>query len=128
MSIRRWMGLTLILALALLAAAAGPVTAQAPAQKPAATPAPAGPEIALAMLKDKFEPAELKVPANKAFVLVITNRDDISHEIDISKLKIERKVRPGQTIKVPIPALKAGKYEMEDDDSTPNLKGAIVAE
>ena len=91
-------------------------------------PAPAGPEIALAMLKDKFEPAELKVPANKAFVLVITNKDDISHEIDISKLKIERKVRPGQTIKVSIPALKAGKYEMEDDDSTPNLKGAIVAE
>ena len=27
-----------------------------------------------------------------------------------------------------VPALKAGKYEMEDDDSTPNLKGAIVAE
>jgi hypothetical protein len=116
--------------LALLAAAAGPVTAQAPAQKPAAAPAPAGPEIALAMLKDKFEPAELKVPANKAFVLVITNKDDISHEIDIDipKRKIERKVRPGQTIKVSVPALKAGKYEMEDDDSTPELKGTIVAE
>ena len=128
MLIRRWMGLTLVVALALLAAPVGPVTAQAPARKPAVAPAPAGPEIALAMLKDKFEPAELKVPANKAFVLVITNKDDISHEIDISKLKIERKVRPGQTIKVSIPALKAGKYEMEDDDSTPNLKGAIVAE
>jgi heme/copper-type cytochrome/quinol oxidase subunit 2 len=113
----RLTGLTLIAALAMLAGSAGPATGQAP---------PA--EVALAMEKDKFVPAELKVPANKAFVLVLTNKDDISHEIDIPKLKIEKKVRPGQTIKMPIPALKAGKYEMADDDSTPNLKGAIVAQ
>jgi hypothetical protein len=118
MHTRGWMGLTLIVALGLLAGSAGPATGQAP---PAA-------EVALAMEKDKFVPAELKVPANKAFVLVLTNKDDISHEIDIPKLKIEKKVRPGQTIKVRVPALKAGKYEMADDDSTPNLKGVIVAE
>jgi hypothetical protein len=110
------MAFMLITTLGLLVGSAGLAAAQAPA------------EVALAMEKDKFVPAELKVPANKAFVLVLTNKDDISHEIDIPKLKIEKKVRPGQTIKVPIPALKAGKYEMEDDDSTPQLKGVIVAQ
>jgi heme/copper-type cytochrome/quinol oxidase subunit 2 len=116
MRTRRWLGFTLIVALGMLAATAGPATGQAPA------------EVALAMEKDKFVPAELRVPANKAFVLVLTNKDDISHEVDIPKLKIEKKVRPGQTIKVRVPALKAGKYEMEDDDSTPHLKGVIIAE
>lgn len=116
MRIRRSRAFTLIAVLGWLAASAGLAAAQAPA------------EVALAMEKDKFVPAELKVPANKAFVLVLTNKDDISHEIDIPKLKIEKKVRAGQTIKVPIPALKVGKYEMEDDDSTPQLKGVIVAQ
>jgi heme/copper-type cytochrome/quinol oxidase subunit 2 len=116
MHTRRWMGFTLIVALGLVAGSVGPAAGQAPA------------EVALAMEKDKFEPAELRVPANKAFVLVLTNKDDISHEIDIPKLKIEKKVRAGQTIKVRVPALKAGKYEMADDDSTPNLKGVLIAE
>ena len=86
------------------------------------------PEIPLAMEKDKFVPAELRVKAGQPFVLVLTNKDDITHEIDISKLKIEKKVRAGQTLKIPIPALKPGKYELEDDDSTPELKGVMIAE
>jgi hypothetical protein len=116
MRIRRSVAFTLIAVLGLLAASAGLAAAQAPA------------EVALAMEKDKFVPAELRVPANKAFVLVLTNKDDISHELDIPKLRIERKVRPGQTVKLRMPALKAGKYEIADDDSTPSLNGVIIAE
>jgi cupredoxin-like protein len=116
MRTRRWLGLSLFVALRMLVGSPEPATGQAPA------------EVALAMEKDKFVPAELKVPANKAFVLVLTNKDDISHELDIPKLRIEKKVRPGQTIKLRMPALKAGKYEVVDDDSTPQLNGAIIAE
>jgi heme/copper-type cytochrome/quinol oxidase subunit 2 len=87
-----------------------------------------GPEVQLAMEKDKFVPAELKVKAGQPFVLVLTNKDDITHELDISKLRIEKKVRAGQTLKIQMPALKPGKYELEDDDSTPELKGVMIAE
>jgi hypothetical protein len=120
MHVRRSTGFTLIIAAVLLAGSARP----APAQAPAAALA----EVPLAMEKDKFVPAELRVPANKPFVLVLTNKDDISHELDIPKLRIERKVRAGQTLKIRMPALKVGKYEIADDDSTPSLNGAIVAE
>ena len=85
-------------------------------------------EVPLAMEKDKFVPAELKVKAGRPFVLVLTNKDDISHEFDIAKLRIEKKIRAGQTLKIQIPALKPGKYELEDDDSTPELKGVMIAE
>jgi len=115
----RWVtGLTLILAavVAELGAGAVPVAAQAQV------------EVPLTMTKDAFDPAELKVKAGTRFILVITNKDDITHEIDIPKLRIEKKVRAGQVLKVQIPALKPGKYELVDDDSTPELHGMMIAD
>jgi heme/copper-type cytochrome/quinol oxidase subunit 2 len=114
-----WIGLTLLVTLSPLGGFLGvppPATAQAPV------------EVPLAMEKDKFVPSELKVKAGVRFILVLTNRDDIMHELDIPKLRIEKKVRPGQTVKLQMPALKAGAYELVDDDSTPELHGAMIAE
>jgi len=108
--------LALVVTWLLLGAPAPPVVAQGPT------------EVPLAMDKDKFVPAEVRVKAGRPFVLVLTNKDDITHELDISKLRIQKKVRPGQTLKIQIPALKPGKYELEDDDSTPELKGVMIAE
>jgi heme/copper-type cytochrome/quinol oxidase subunit 2 len=85
-------------------------------------------EVPLAMEKDRFVPEELKVKAGSAFILVLTNRDDITHELDIPKLRLEKKVRPGQTLKLQMPALRPGRYELVDDDSTPELHGVMVAE
>ncbi len=85
-------------------------------------------EVKLTMEKDKFVPAELKVKAGRPFVLVLTNADDITHELDIPNLKLEKKVRAGQTLRLQMPALKPGKYQLVDDDSTPNLSGVMIAE
>jgi hypothetical protein len=109
------LGLVLV-AIVVFGASAPPAAAQGPV------------EVPLAMEKDRFVPAELRVKAGRPFVLVLTNKDDISHELDIEKLQIERKIRAGQTLKIQIPALKPGKYELEDDDSTPELRGVMIAE
>jgi heme/copper-type cytochrome/quinol oxidase subunit 2 len=109
-------GLALLLALGLLGGSRPPASAQAP------------PEVKLTMAREAFVPAELRVKAGAPFVLVLTNSDDISHELDIPKLEIERKVRPGQTIRLRIPALKPGQYELVDDDATPSLNGLMIAE
>ena len=85
-------------------------------------------EVPLTMDKDQVRSGELKVKAGTRFILVITNKDDITHEIDIPKLRIEKKVRAGQVLKLQMPALKPGKYELVDDDSTPELHGVMVAE
>jgi Cupredoxin-like domain len=112
----RWTALAVVVGLGLSAGAAPLALAQAPA------------EVPLAMEKDRFVPAEVRVKAGRPFVLVLTNRDDISHELDIPKLRLEKKIRPGQTLRLPIPALKPGTYELIDDDSTPSLSGTMVAE
>jgi heme/copper-type cytochrome/quinol oxidase subunit 2 len=108
--------LVLALAVGLLGAPASHVTAQAPV------------EVPLTMEKDRFVPAELRVKAGTGFILVLTNKDDITHELDIPDLRIEKKVRPGQTLKLQMPALKPGKYRLVDDDSTPELHGLMIAE
>jgi heme/copper-type cytochrome/quinol oxidase subunit 2 len=116
---RRWVAysaLTLAVGLSVLGGWTRPAVAQAQV------------EVPLTMTKDQFDPAELKVKAGARFILVITNKDDITHEIDIPKLRIEKKVRAGQVLKVQIPALKPGKYELVDDDSTPELHGMMIAE
>jgi uncharacterized cupredoxin-like copper-binding protein len=112
----RHTALALALTLALAATPAPPATAQPPA------------EVTLAMTKDQFVPAEVRVKAGRPFVLVLTNQDDITHELDIPKLRLEKKVRPGQTVRLQIPALRPGRYELIDDDSTPNLEGMLIAE
>jgi heme/copper-type cytochrome/quinol oxidase subunit 2 len=116
---RSWIrAATLASAAGLAVLAAGPVPLAAQAQV----------EVPLTMTKDAFDPAELQVKAGARFILVITNKDDITHELDIPKLRIEKKVRAGQVLKLQIPALKPGKYELVDDDSTPELHGMMIAE
>jgi heme/copper-type cytochrome/quinol oxidase subunit 2 len=117
--VRRWLASSIVILTAVVTAldtGTLPVAAQAQA------------EVPLTMTKDAFDPAELKVKAGTRFILVITNKDDITHEIDIPKLRIEKKVRAGQVLKLQIPALKPGKYELVDDDSTPELHGMMIAE
>jgi heme/copper-type cytochrome/quinol oxidase subunit 2 len=107
-----WLGVTF----SLLGISAVPAGGQAP------------PEVKLTIQKDTFEPAELRVKAAGRFILVIINNDDITHELDIPKLRLEKKVRPGQTVRLQLPALKPGRYDLADDDSTPNLHGVMIAE
>jgi heme/copper-type cytochrome/quinol oxidase subunit 2 len=119
MGMKRWVAsstLTLAVGLSVLGAWTRPAVGQAQV------------EVSLTVTKDSFDPAELKVKAGARFILVITNKDDITHEIDIPKLRIEKKVRAGQVLKLQIPALKPGKYELVDDDSTPELHGMMIAE
>jgi len=72
------------------------------------------------MEREQFVPAELWVKAGRRFVLRLTNKDDITHELDIPKLRLEKKARPGQTVRLQMPALQAGQNQLIDDDSTPN--------
>lgn len=111
-----WTCLTLVVAFGLL----GCLTRWAIAQAPM--------EVKVILEREQIVPAEVRVKAGSPFVLVLTNKDDITHELDIPKLRLEKKVRPGQTVRLQLPALKPGTYDLADDDSTPNLHGVMIAE
>lgn len=79
-------------------------------------------------IKDhKFSPAELHVPAGKAFYLEISNQEAQADEFETSSPPLEKVVQPGATGKVRVRPLAKGRFPFYDDFH-PDNKGVIVAD
>ena len=80
-------------------------------------------------IKDhRFEPAELKVPANKRITLTVINDDATPEEFESRPLKVE-KVIPGKSkATVQFGPLKAGKYKFEGEFNSKTAQGVVIAE
>jgi hypothetical protein len=75
----------------------------------------------------KFQPSELRAPANKPIMLRIKNRDAASMEFESKSLRVEKVVPANSEGTVRIRALKPGKYEFFDDFNESN-RGTLVVE
>jgi heme/copper-type cytochrome/quinol oxidase subunit 2 len=117
MGTRRWR-LALAVVVTLVALGAWPRSASPQAPR----------EVTVTIERDRFVPAEIRVDAGRPLVLVVTNRDDVVHEFEIERLDVEKRIGVGHTVRIPVPAPKPGRYEVEDDDSTPPLKGVLIVE
>ena len=85
-------------------------------------------EIPLVIEKNRFQPDVIKVKADAPFVLVITNKDKGPEEFDMAQPRIEKVIPGGKTVKLKIPALKAGKYPFVGEYHSETAKATIVAE
>ena len=111
-----------VFALALAAAAAfstgGIAQSQAQAQE----------ALTVTIKNHKFEPAELKVPANKRISLTVVNDDATPEEFESHALKVE-KVIPGKSkATVQFGPLKPGKYKFEGEFNSKTAQGVVIAE
>ncbi len=88
----------------------------------------ADPEITLTIEKNRFQPAEIKIKAGAPFVLVITNKDATAEEFESKELRIEKVIPAGKTVRLRMPALKAGTYGFVGEYHEKTAKGRIVAE
>jgi len=85
-------------------------------------------EIPLVLEKNRFQPDVIKVKAGESFVLVITNKDKGPEEFDMLNPRIEKVVPGGKTVKLKMPALKAGSYPFVGEYHSETAKAKIVAE
>ena len=85
-------------------------------------------DIALTIENNRFQPEEIKVKAGAAFVLVITNKDKKAEEFESKDLRIEKVIPAGKTVRLKMPALKAGAYTFVGEYNEKTAKGRIVAE
>jgi plastocyanin domain-containing protein len=107
-----------VLALALAATAALSVGGTAQAQD----------ALTITIKDHKFEPAELKVPANKRITLTVINDDPSPEEFESSGLKVE-KVIPGKSkTTVQFGPLKAGNYKFVGEFNSKTAQGVVIAE
>lgn len=80
----------------------------------------------------KFEnhhwtPLSVTVPAHQALTIEVVNASNETIEFESFKLNRETAMQPGQTIKVPLPALSPGTYDFYDDFHQDVPQGTIVA-
>ena len=88
----------------------------------------AEPEVLLVIREHRFEPSELKVPANQRIKLVVQNDDASAEEFESHALNRE-KVVPGRSkVTIYIGPLKPGRYAFFGEYHEATAKGVVVAE
>jgi len=80
-------------------------------------------------IKDhKFDPAELRIPADKAATLVVKNLDATPEEFESKPLRIEKVVPANSEATFQIRALKPGRYKFAGEFHEDSAKGEVVVE
>ena len=86
------------------------------------------PEFTVAIKGHRFDPAELKVPANTKVKLIIDNQDRSAEEFESYELNREKVVAAKARITVFIGPLKAGFYKYFGDFHKDTAQGIIVVQ
>jgi plastocyanin len=76
----------------------------------------------------RFEPAEVRVPANTPITLVIRNLDPTPEEFESKTLRVEKIVAGKSEITIRLRPLAPGRYRFYGDFNEATAEGAIVAE
>jgi hypothetical protein len=85
-------------------------------------------EINVTIRDHKFEPTELRIPANKRVTVYVTNEDATPEEFESNSLKVE-KIIPGKSKGlVRIGPLAPGRYDFFGDFHQDTAKGIVIAE
>lgn len=85
-------------------------------------------EITVTIKDHRFNPAEVKVPANKRITIYVVNDDPTPEEFESHPLKVE-KVIPGKSKAViRIGPLQPGRYEFVGEYHESTAKGVVIAE
>jgi hypothetical protein len=86
------------------------------------------PAITITIRNHRFEPAEVRVPANKRVTLTVINDDPTPEEFESRPMKVE-KVIPGKSkATIRIGPLKPGNYPFVGEFHESTAKGVVIAE
>ncbi|MGO9487034.1 MAG: cupredoxin domain-containing protein [Rhodomicrobium sp.] len=84
--------------------------------------------ISLTLKDHKFEPPEIKAPANKPIEITLKNEDDSFEEFDSNSLRTEKIVTGHQTITIKLKPLAAGRYPFQGEYHAKTAQGMLVIE
>lgn len=85
-------------------------------------------EYALVIREHRFEPAELRVPANQKIKLVVHNQDSTPEEFESHELNREKVIAPGAKANIFVGPLKPGRYPFYGEFNEKTARGVLIAE
>lgn len=85
-------------------------------------------EITLVIRDHRFDPVEIRVPANQKIKLVVHNQDNTPEEFESHELNREKLIAPGTKANIFVGPLKPGRYPFFGEFHEKTARGAIIAE
>ncbi len=85
-------------------------------------------ERTLVIKNHRFEPAEVRVPANQRVRLTISNQDNSAEEFESHALNREKIIPAGAKVVIFIGPLQAGRYAFFGEYNEASAKGTVIAE
>jgi hypothetical protein len=85
-------------------------------------------EVTLVIRDHRFEPSEVKVPANQRIKLIVHNQDATAEEFESKSMSREKVVPPRSKVTIFIGPLKPGRYPFVGEFNEATAKGVVVAE
>jgi cupredoxin-like protein len=110
---------TLLFTIGLALAATAAVPEYARAQEP---------EITIVIRNHRFEPAEVRVPANKRITITVINDDPTPEEFESIPLKVEKIIQGKSKATIRIGPLKPGRYKFFGEFNEATAQGVVIAE
>lgn len=84
--------------------------------------------VVLTIRDHKFDPTEIRIPADHAVSLVVKNLDSTPEEFESKPLRIEKIVPPNSEATFNVRPLKAGRYKFVGEFHEDTAKGEIIVE
>ena len=85
-------------------------------------------EYTLVIRAHRFEPAELRVPANQKIKLIVHNQDATPEEFESHELNREKVIAPGAKATIFVGPLKPGRYPFFGEFHEQTARGVLIAE
>ena len=86
------------------------------------------PDVLIVIKNNRFEPTEVKVPANQRVKLVVHNQDASAEEFESHQLNREKIVPANAKVSIFIGPLKPGRYAFWGEYHMDTAKGVVVAQ
>lgn len=86
------------------------------------------PEITIVIRNHRFEPPEVRVPANKRVTITVINDDATAEEFESVPLKVEKIIAGKSKATIRIGPLKPGRYPFFGEFHEATAQGVIIAE
>lgn len=85
-------------------------------------------EVPLTIKNHRFEPAEVRVPAEQKVKLIVHNQDSTPEEFESHELNREKVIPGGAKATIFIGPLKPGKYPFFGEFNEKTAQGVVIAE
>ncbi len=86
------------------------------------------PRLQITISGHVFQPAELHVPAGRAFVIDVHNDDPTAEEFESGPLGVEKVIAGGRQLPVRVRALEPGQYAFMGEYHADTAHGVLIAD